>query len=268
MTPVAVYRRTIAASLARVWENVLDWEHLPWLHRTSFLAIELVREDRDGWEAWVSLPPRSTPGRARVVVALDRPALHYWTRTLEGAGAGTEIRTALAPRDDGATDITVEFFVPSLPAARAAQVGAFYTALYTQLWDEDEGMMTRRQAVLDDARASAAAPDQVDRLALGPLAALRARLPLVVSVAGRSIRLVEVDGAIVPYVATCPHRGGPLDAAAVEHGVVTCPWHGYRFDVRTGASADGSALRMPHAPGLEIDAHGVAVLVAAAPTSR
>ena len=33
---VAVYRRRIGASLERVWENVRDWEHLPWLHRQSF----------------------------------------------------------------------------------------------------------------------------------------------------------------------------------------------------------------------------------------
>jgi nitrite reductase/ring-hydroxylating ferredoxin subunit len=33
----------------------------------------------------------------------------------------------------------------------------------------------------------------------------------------------------------CPHFGGPLDDAPVDdRGIVTCPWHGYRFDVRTG----------------------------------
>jgi nitrite reductase/ring-hydroxylating ferredoxin subunit len=259
MMPAAVYRRTIGASLARIWENVLDWEHLPWLHRSSFLAIDLVHADRDGWEAWVSLPPRAAPGRARVAVALHRPALFYWTRTLEGAGAGTEIRTTLAPRTPAATDITVEFFVPGLAAERAAQVGAFYVALYTQLWDEDEGMMTRRQAVLDDARPDAAAAG-VDRVDLGPVDGLRARLPLVVALGARSIALADVDGAIVPYVATCPHLGGPLAAATVAGGVVTCPWHGYRFDVRTGASADGRTLRLPAAPRLVIDSAGNATL--------
>ncbi|TMP97098.1 MAG: hypothetical protein E6L09_13880 [Verrucomicrobia bacterium] len=29
------------ASLERIWENVRDWEHLPWLHRRSFLDIQL-----------------------------------------------------------------------------------------------------------------------------------------------------------------------------------------------------------------------------------
>ena len=40
---VATYRRTIHASLERIWENVLDWEHLPWLHRSAFAAAELVQ---------------------------------------------------------------------------------------------------------------------------------------------------------------------------------------------------------------------------------
>ncbi len=43
-TSVGFYRRTIRASLSRVWENVLDWEHLPWLHRSSFSDIKLLGE--------------------------------------------------------------------------------------------------------------------------------------------------------------------------------------------------------------------------------
>ena len=35
--------------LARIRENVLDWEHLPALHASSFGACELVDEDADGW---------------------------------------------------------------------------------------------------------------------------------------------------------------------------------------------------------------------------
>jgi len=39
---VATLRRTIGASLERVWENVFDWEHLPWLHRQDFASIDLI----------------------------------------------------------------------------------------------------------------------------------------------------------------------------------------------------------------------------------
>ena len=32
----------------------------------------------------------------------------------------------------------------------------------------------------------------------------------------------------------CLHRGGPLCGGAVKDGVVTCPWHGWSFELRTG----------------------------------
>jgi len=34
---------------------------------------------------------------------------------------------------------------------------------------------------------------------------------------------------------TCTHRRGPLSEGTVEGAEVTCPWHGAKFDVRTGA---------------------------------
>ena len=37
--------------------------------------------------------------------------------------------------------------------------------------------------------------------------------------------------------ASCPHRRGPLDEANLEDGyIAVCPWHGWRFDIRTGKS--------------------------------
>lgn len=32
----------------------------------------------------------------------------------------------------------------------------------------------------------------------------------------------------------CPHAGGPLAQGTVAAGIVTCPWHGWQFDVCTG----------------------------------
>jgi hypothetical protein len=43
----------------------------------------------------------------------------------------------------------------------------------------------------------------------------------------------------------CPHRLGPLDLDAACDGVVTCPWHGYRFDIETGVCLDDARLRLP-----------------------
>jgi nitrite reductase/ring-hydroxylating ferredoxin subunit len=55
---------------------------------------------------------------------------------------------------------------------------------------------------------------------------------------------VEVDGVRRRHGTVCPHLGGPLEGAPLADGCITCPWHGYRFDVRTGRNADGRGLRL------------------------
>ncbi|MEW6297776.1 MAG: hypothetical protein AB1671_08565 [Thermodesulfobacteriota bacterium] len=154
LTLVATYRRTVRASLERIWENVLDWEHLPWLHRRSFLGIRLLEQTADGWRARVTLPPASAPRAVVIAVQLDQPRLRYWSRTLEGQGAGTDILTRLQPLDERATGIEAEFWAPVANAEQAESVGAAFLRLYTRLWDEDEAMMVRRQTLLDARRIS------------------------------------------------------------------------------------------------------------------
>ncbi len=149
LTLVAVYQRTVHASLARIWENVLDWEHLPWLHRSSFTGIRLHAADAEGWRADVTIAGTG-PRDALIDVRLERGDHRYLTRTLAGAGAGSEILTRLDPVDRRTTRIAVEFRVPGVAPADADAVGAIYTRLYARLWDEDEGMMVRRQGLLDN----------------------------------------------------------------------------------------------------------------------
>ena len=56
----------------------------------------------------------------------------------------------------------------------------------------------------------------------------------VVSVDGTEVALFNVDGSFYALGNTCPHRGGPLGEGYLEGDVVTCPWHGWRFNVKTG----------------------------------
>jgi nitrite reductase (NADH) small subunit len=48
--------------------------------------------------------------------------------------------------------------------------------------------------------------------------------------------ICNVDGRIHALAGTCPHRGGPLGQGAVNGGNLTCPWHAWEFDCRTGAN--------------------------------
>lgn len=57
----------------------------------------------------------------------------------------------------------------------------------------------------------------------------------LVQARGKSIAIFSLGGAYYAIENTCPHRGGPLSEGAVEDDEVTCPWHGSRFNIKTGA---------------------------------
>jgi nitrite reductase/ring-hydroxylating ferredoxin subunit len=249
-TRVAVYRRTVSAPLERVWENVYDWEHLPWLHHTSFRGIRLLDSGRWGWRARIAPQPADSP---EILVELVREEARerYVARTVEGPGAGTEIWTTLLPEGER-TGVEVEFHVPGVAPGDADAVGAAFVALYTRLWDEDEGMMVERSARLAElARPAAATAGPLD---LGTSAELRARLPLIVQFGARRFRIVADGDDLAVHACVCPHRLGPLDSAEVSRGRVRCPWHGYEFDLGTGRSSDGRGLRLAPPPRLQLEA--------------
>ncbi|OGW68674.1 MAG: hypothetical protein A2036_00105 [Omnitrophica bacterium GWA2_50_21] len=52
---------------------------------------------------------------------------------------------------------------------------------------------------------------------------------------GISVGLFSIDGKIYAMDGTCPHLGGPLGEGSLDGNVVSCPWHGWTFDVMTGS---------------------------------
>jgi nitrite reductase/ring-hydroxylating ferredoxin subunit len=248
---VARYQRRLLASEERVWENVRDWEHLPWLHRESFASIALEERGDWGWRARIGLHEEGREIRLELVI--DSP--RYVSRTLEGVGAGSEIWTTVEPVAAGETCVEVEFRVPDVSASLAPKLGAAYVALYTRLWDQDEAMMRRRERELARRTALLAPlPADAPPLDLGPADALRARAPFAVEYAGRPYRVVTADGVLRVHSTLCPHWLGPLEAAPEPDGSVRCPWHGYRFELASGRGCDAaSRLRLPPAPRLVIE---------------
>jgi nitrite reductase (NADH) small subunit len=53
-------------------------------------------------------------------------------------------------------------------------------------------------------------------------------------VEGKAIALANVGGKFHAINNTCLHRGGPLGQGVLEGNVLTCPWHGWEYDVTTG----------------------------------
>ena len=57
---------------------------------------------------------------------------------------------------------------------------------------------------------------------------------LEVTAGGRVIALFNVDGEVRAIDGICAHAGGPVAKGSLDGSIVTCPWHGWQYDVNTG----------------------------------
>ncbi|HTI13126.1 MAG TPA: Rieske 2Fe-2S domain-containing protein [Dictyobacter sp.] len=80
-----------------------------------------------------------------------------------------------------------------------------------------------------------------------------------VEVDGESVCLVKVDGQVCAFTNNCTHISGPLDEGAFDGQVVTCPWHGSQFDVRTGQVKRGPAKYELYTYPVRVDGDSVAI---------
>ncbi len=241
--------RQVAASMERIYENVRDWEHLPHLHQSSFVAIELIEENHFGFKAYLTSTAR--PDRRDLVeVFIEADRNRYWNVTSHAGQALAEVHVQLTPLDARITRIDLTFHL----RAAQAQFGPAFAKNYDHLWDEDEAMMITRQHFLDSR-------GQHERMViLGPITEVQARLPFTQALGGRDYHLFEgADGTVQIFDATCPHFGGPVER--VSDREVRCPWHGYRFDLVTGASLDGHSCKLKSPARLEMDAQGIVQLI-------
>jgi nitrite reductase (NADH) small subunit len=52
------------------------------------------------------------------------------------------------------------------------------------------------------------------------------------------ICVANVNGTITAMDNVCLHMGGPLGQGFIEGDKIVCPWHGWEYDLKTGAMAD------------------------------
>jgi nitrite reductase/ring-hydroxylating ferredoxin subunit len=64
------------------------------------------------------------------------------------------------------------------------------------------------------------------------------------AVNGRTVAVFNVGGRFHAIDNVCAHQQGPLAEGDVEGCIVTCPWHGWTYDVTTGRSPDDAAARV------------------------
>lgn len=61
----------------------------------------------------------------------------------------------------------------------------------------------------------------------------------VVEIEGEEFAVFNVEGRFHVLSNICPHVGGPLGEGPLQETTVTCPWHGWQFDVTTGGRLGG-----------------------------
>lgn len=61
---------------------------------------------------------------------------------------------------------------------------------------------------------------------------------------GKVIALFNVEGKLYATDNTCLHRGGPLGHGPLEGEVVTCPWHGWQYNVTTGEAVFNKEIKV------------------------
>jgi nitrite reductase (NADH) small subunit len=69
-----------------------------------------------------------------------------------------------------------------------------------------------------------------------------------VMVGERAVAVARVDGEWFAVDNVCPHAGGPLGDGILDGCTLTCPWHGYAYDVRSGACEVDDQLAVPTVP--------------------
>ena len=71
------------------------------------------------------------------------------------------------------------------------------------------------------------------------------RARVVVCPGGTRVAVFRDGDAYSAVSNVCAHQGGPLGEGAVIGGCVTCPWHGYQYDAKTGQSPPPYTEKIP-----------------------
>lgn len=74
----------------------------------------------------------------------------------------------------------------------------------------------------------------------------------------RIVALFHTDDGFHALDGMCPHQGGPLGQGSLEGNIITCPWHGWQFNVCTGQHQTSASLTHP-AFAVKVEADSVFV---------
>jgi len=79
-----------------------------------------------------------------------------------------------------------------------------------------------------------------------------------VEVNGKRIAIFNVDGTFYAMDDVCQHQGGPLGEGELNGKIVTCPWHGWEYDVTSGINTFDTDTKQEQ---FEVQVNGNDILV-------
>lgn len=68
---------------------------------------------------------------------------------------------------------------------------------------------------------------------------------LCTTVEGKSLVVLNVAGTPYAIANQCPHAGRPLEEGEVQGVVITCPYHGYAYNLKNGKNLDHPEFEPP-----------------------
>ena len=67
----------------------------------------------------------------------------------------------------------------------------------------------------------------------------------IVFIEDEEIALFNIGGEFFAISNSCPHRGGPLGEGSLDGDIITCPLHGWRFNVKSGVNEVMPNVKVP-----------------------
>ncbi|MCA9448569.1 MAG: Rieske (2Fe-2S) protein [Candidatus Omnitrophica bacterium] len=230
-----------------VLSQYFDYEHISHVHPNTVGEYRLL-DSGDGFIRYEHLWPKRWNGQKKSIVRHSyQPPNEMWFTFEEGYVAGTVVHSVLHDRGDNTLiHETYEVPVPDWKLLRPL-IRHWTVKSVERIWKEDldvevcrEGWpgvpecMRRDSPQVSSTRSSPGSKHSVGLTEDFPDGALKR-----VEIDGREILVYNQEGEFLAVSNRCPHTGGPLHLGEVSGLEVTCPWHGAKFDLRTGSCLCG-----------------------------
>jgi NAD(P)H-dependent nitrite reductase small subunit len=65
-----------------------------------------------------------------------------------------------------------------------------------------------------------------------------------VRVDGVAVAIFRSEGQLYAYKDRCPHQSAPIAGGVVKNGELMCPYHGWKFDVKSGGLTNNNLIQL------------------------